>query len=690
MSGSRFALRYLLSLGASAGLLAQSKSQGQELLELESLLNIPVEVAARGTSQRLADAPAVVSRISAAEIRALGYRSVGEALQSVPGFYVIDNLVAPSPGVRGINGGLQSYGNLIKVMIDGQPVAFRSEGSTFLGPELIPMEAVARIEVVRGPASSLYGANAFLGVINIITWRSEAQSVSGSLVVRGGLESSDLGLEALYTTEGGNWRLMTAVSGQDSDRSGLHLPNSSPILLVQPKLSQVASRNDFSRPRSMLISGRLDASDTVRLELLSQFSRLDAFGEFLGSSLLSHQNRLAVDQGFTRFKAELVGPVGVTFTGSLAYIYGGPNHLEHLDSGAGTTHPRRDVGYTGWDGLFEMRYLSGPRNSFVLGVDGSSERQRLMTVYSVDETSGRETAVGEIQGRKTFANTGLYAQGIFYPVHRLGLTANIRCDRHNIYGTKTTYRLGAVVDLGQGVYGKLLYGTSFKAPSAQQLYAQPLFAGEIVGNPALRAETARTVEAELGWSQADWLAMSLNLFRNRVLDRVELLPAGMNQVPTNTGLQDSHGVEAQAQIIRGAHRLTGSLSWQRTDSHTPDPFLGEIVTPTAMYPSLHARLHWQWTYGAERSLNAVVRHASERRATDSNILTHVIHAYALPATTLLDLVWNHGWIGLGGSRIQFQCALRNVLDHRFAEPGFVGVDLPSQGRQSTLSLSCRF
>ena len=72
-----------------------------------------------------------------------------------------------------MTGGLGAESGVIKVMIDGRSVAYRTTSGNWLGVELIPLESVAQIEIVRGPASALYGADAFLGVVNIITVKPE-------------------------------------------------------------------------------------------------------------------------------------------------------------------------------------------------------------------------------------------------------------------------------------------------------------------------------------------------------------------------------------------------------------------------------------------------------------------------------------------------------------------------------------
>src|SRR5205814_5813951 len=133
--------------------------------------NLPLQVAK--TETRVAEAPIVVEVITRQQIREWGYRTLAEVLQHMVGFYVEDDHILPNVAIRGISGGLFAESGLLKVMIDGHAIAFRSTSGNWLGPELVPLSAVDRIEIVRGPASALHGADAFLGVINIITRRGD-------------------------------------------------------------------------------------------------------------------------------------------------------------------------------------------------------------------------------------------------------------------------------------------------------------------------------------------------------------------------------------------------------------------------------------------------------------------------------------------------------------------------------------
>jgi iron complex outermembrane receptor protein len=688
-------LGFALLTGSAAHPLAAQAQPRQVALDApedwEKLLAVKVESAAKGERQSLADAPAIISVVTGDEIRALGYRSVAQALEAIPGFYAVDDRVAANFGVRGINGGLRAYSRIIKVMINGQPVAFRPDGANLLGPELIPMEAVERIEVIRGPASSLYGADAFLGVVNIITRKPDQDRQPSSLLARAGTGGPGAfqGLEGRWGVVQDTWDLLMAVSGSREDRSGYALPSCSPILRTDPALATRTSSNDLSHPASALVSATLLPAEGLTLGLLGQFSHLEAHGEFLDFGLFSPDNTIALDNSFVRIKADWIIGTDFRMVASAALASGQPGSKEYLDAGETASHPRREIGYRAVDTMVEGRWSFHARDSLTLGVDHTTDRERLMTVFTESNSTGATTPILGDQGRKTFANSGFYAQGILYPAEALGVTLNLRQDRHNIYGDKTTYRIGLVYSFTSELHGKVLHGTSFKAPTAWQLYAQPLFGGDVIGNAGLKPETARTTEVEIGWKPRDPIALSLNAFWNRVGDQVRLFQQNGNQLPQNAMPQASRGLEAVAQFHLGRQQLSGSLAWQRTDAHLPVPFGPEVVEPTALYPSLTAFVRWRFLFSPNQSAGLQGHYGSSRRATDSNITENFLHPYLLGAYTLVDAFWSGSWKGADRTW-RGQIRVNNLLDRRVVEPGFNGVDLPGYGRQIMLTFGCQF
>src|SRR5256885_14093936 len=168
-------------------------------LNLQTLIE-GVIISAAKTSQNADGSPVAVTLITADDMRAWGYRSVEEMLRHVVGFYVVDDHMVPNAAIRGISGGLRSESGLIKVMIDGHPVAFRSTAGNWLGPELIPLSVIDHVEIIRGPVSSLYGADAFLGVINVVTRSGDLLRNEVSVNANRASHQIDAGLDAAVAT----------------------------------------------------------------------------------------------------------------------------------------------------------------------------------------------------------------------------------------------------------------------------------------------------------------------------------------------------------------------------------------------------------------------------------------------------------------------------------------------------------
>lgn len=125
-----------------------------------------------GASKRLqstSDAPASVTVITADEIQKYGYRTLAEILESARGFYITYDRDYTFIGVRGF-GRLGDWNNRVLLLVDGHRINDNVLGMAMIGPEfLVDVDLIDRVEIIRGPSSSLYGAQAFLAVINVVT-----------------------------------------------------------------------------------------------------------------------------------------------------------------------------------------------------------------------------------------------------------------------------------------------------------------------------------------------------------------------------------------------------------------------------------------------------------------------------------------------------------------------------------------
>src|SRR5436305_3953429 len=179
----------LLIAAIPIALAAQTpKSIGEVTLFGEEQLKVE---AATKTEIPISKAPSAVTVVTAKQISESGARTVPDILRLVAGVNVRWNPMTQTIDIRGF--GENPFANRVLMLIDGAPVNSGDTGGFPLSPafDLFPVENIKRIEVVRGPGSSLYGENAYWGVINIVTLSGE-DLAGGQAQLLGGARSTGL------------------------------------------------------------------------------------------------------------------------------------------------------------------------------------------------------------------------------------------------------------------------------------------------------------------------------------------------------------------------------------------------------------------------------------------------------------------------------------------------------------------
>ncbi len=172
----------------------KKQREEEEIEEVETIHGEEQVITASLKEQRIQQAPAVMTVITEDDIRAEGWRDVVELLRYIVGIDVNNNGLSPDVGFRGVNPRM-SFGDKLVLLIDGHNMSWRqlNRNSSFISVDMIK-----RIEIIRGPGSALWGANALTGVINIIT--KPAQDLKGFSGVIGG---SPLSKSYFFTVQGG-------------------------------------------------------------------------------------------------------------------------------------------------------------------------------------------------------------------------------------------------------------------------------------------------------------------------------------------------------------------------------------------------------------------------------------------------------------------------------------------------------
>jgi iron complex outermembrane receptor protein len=158
-----------ISHAEEPGARADESLEALKSLSIEELQEVPVVYGASKHDQKVTEAPSSISIVTVDQIKKFGYRTLADILSSVRGFYVNNDRNYGYIGLRGFNRP-GDYGGRVLLLIDGHRLndpVFDTAANGF--DFILDVDLISRVEIIRGPGSSLYGNNAFFGVINVIT-----------------------------------------------------------------------------------------------------------------------------------------------------------------------------------------------------------------------------------------------------------------------------------------------------------------------------------------------------------------------------------------------------------------------------------------------------------------------------------------------------------------------------------------
>lgn len=615
----------------------------------------------------IASAPGAVTVISGAELKARGIRYVADAMRLVPGV-----AVARTGGPGGLTsvfmrGGEADY---VQVLIDG--VQANEPGGTFNWAHL-RADDIDRIEVVRGPASVLYGSDAVSGVVQIFTRGGGAPRIEvGATGGRG--SKTGAGGDGTYRTDAFD----AGISGSTRDlarnavvRYGLtfahHLSNG---------LYEFNSDYDNTAVNAKLGIAMAGADVGVSVRRgTSEFHYPTSGGgtvvdpnQFATSRTVS----VGVDAG-----ARILPALELRV---LATSHDAASRTDDPadDEQDGTFWSTNDVNRRAVD-LRANAYL--PRG-LVFTVGAAYQRQHGETAY--ESVSGFGTFGEETDDRRD--NTGYYAQ-LHGPVgDRVALTLGARIDDNETFGTFTTGRAAASFQPVAGTRLRAAIGTAFKEPSFYENFAT----GFVTGNPDLQPE--RSFSWEVGAERtvlAGRLTIGATWFDQRFTDMIQY-----TATPPAQGAPNYHnvaGATARGLELTAAGRVDGvtvDAGWTFTRTRVTDAgFDGDRAFEDGM-PLLRRPEHQASLRASGRIVDALRAHGTllYTGTRDDLDFTDPVEwqgiRTALPAYTTLDLGLEHGILRSGNGTIDVSFTVRNVFDTRYADI----FNFPAPGRVLQLGI----
>ncbi len=523
-------------------------------LKLEDLIEIDIVSVASGKAEPINMAPAVASVITAQDIEAMGATNLDEVLNTIPGVRVVrgrtfDNSTYVIRGVAPT--GLQ-LSNEVLFMINGVPFRRLLNGSYAGARKGIPLQAVQRIEVIRGPGSALYGADALAGVVNIIT--KTAQDIDG-VEIRGRMGSFDtyqtsllygdaglpvkIAFSLQYESTDGYDALITEDFQSTFDRrfdthasyapgqinNAYKMFNSHLDLADQQWRMHLSYLGLRDIGTGAGVSGALDPVghiewDNWRLDLDWTSPTLSEDWQ-LKSRLNLEYSDIFYWNVYTLPPGALGGalPKGSMFQANFeehAIRFA----LEGSYTGFRQHTLRAGIGYIYAD-IFKTT-----SKGLGLGVDGHGNpidpNGPMVDITDTPFESMPETLRN---------NRYIFMQDTWQWAEQWQLTLGMRYDYYDDFGSTANPRAALVWQTTPTLTSKLLYGSAFRAPSHNEMHIQNNLT--LIGNPDLKPEQIDTWELAFNWQARKNLLMAFNVYRYRLTERIVQVPV----VPSSPVLQ---------------------------------------------------------------------------------------------------------------------------------------------------------
>lgn len=478
-------------------------------LSLEELgtLVVPTVEGASRHEQSVSRAPAFVSVIGADEIRAHGKRDISSILDGVAGLYTRYDRNFSYVGVRGF-GQPGDYNTHLLVLIDGHRVNDNVAHGVLLGSGfLLDVDAIDRIEVIRGPGSSLYGSSAILGVVNIVTRDGADDSgarVSGTLAglgTAGGgyrygrrfADGTDLAVGGSYQASDGQRRLYFAEFDDPATNNGLALDSDADSW---GNLHGRLSRGAWTLSGAWAL--RRKTIPTATFGTYFNDARTGTEDE-RGHLTLEHRTTL---DGAGSARTALSWDMARA-TGDYVYDYAEPGAEPDLVLNVDRVRESSFTAEFGIERVVHRRHLltAGVEVVDILAADQSNRDVEPAATYLDDHRAGW--------------NYAAFAQDEFEFRRGFVLDLGLRFDRSYLSGTAFSPRIGLIVSPEAGRSAKLLFGSAFRAPSPSELFYQDGGLSQIP-NPDLEPERMRTSELILEHPLGRHLRGTLSLYHFRV------------------------------------------------------------------------------------------------------------------------------------------------------------------------------
>jgi outer membrane receptor for ferrienterochelin and colicin len=713
-------VNWLVAMGYfSSGIVcAQNKVEDYFAMSPAELAATPVTIAT-GTPKPVFQSAAVTSVVTAEQIKSMGATELHEVLETVPGVHSTLQPNAPydySYSIRGIRNAQNSE---VLMLLNGTRITTPFNGTLMSGTEL-PIEAIQQVEVIRGPGSALYGADAFAGVINIIT--KKAKDINGRVL---GVRAGDHGTQSgwgQYGAQWAGWDVATSLQYQHTDGDGGRIVNAD----AQTGFDSAFGTHASHAPGPMItnyetLNGHLNlqrkhwnigfwAFNSNGGTRAGAAGALDPNGsangeQYLGDvrfstedwldnwELAAHASYLQADfqaqaQLFPDKAILPIGSDGNINLSSRSFVLF-PNGV-NADIGHIERIPSIELSsiYKGLDNHI-LRFSTGFRYEQI----SPSESKN----YGPGVIDGSQSVVGGALTNVTGTSfaylpdihrsiVSLVAQDEWQLADHWQLTAGLRYDHYSDFGGTFNPRVALVWDINEQLTSKLLYGRAFRAPNFAEQFTQnnPV----VLGNKNLQPEIINTYEWAFSYRPISSLSTAVNVFYYQIDKLISVVPDPdiRTNIYQNSSNQNGYGTEFEWNWQATEHwNVKGNYAWQHSINQATNSSVAG-VPEHHVYVAFGWQFLPQWQFqpqfnwiGGRTSLLSSNQQLSDLLGDNSKLRNYETIDLTLRGKKLF------GHLNLAAS-------LRNAFDTKYYEPTVLQLPqtLPMPGRSFYLEASINF
>ncbi|MCF6149149.1 MAG: TonB-dependent receptor [Candidatus Kuenenia sp.] len=646
-------------------------------------------------------APGIISVITEPEIKNMGYRTFAEILRTIPGFEILKRGAYGTviPAIRGVEGE-----NMVRVMLNGHFVNNPYIGDAFQNFDDFPLENVDRIEIIRGPGSALYGENAFLAVINIIT--KDISALEGIRVNSGYGSFDTMEGNILFGEKYGE----VSVTGMlhYSETKGLEESINSDFVTAMdnafssfgfPKASEAPGSPDDWR-RKYIMNLKANYKDFYFEGFYLNKNR----GGYLGiQDALTNETDIENNYVFTEIMYKKKLGERLAISPRIYYDqFDDDYYVESLPEGTTLSFDTNqdniyETFYTYSEGLIgNGRYsqkIAGTEipidielftgNLFTMGMEFRLINQTNISYYSNFHPLTYEplSSIQDFSDTYPFANDvtrriwSAYVQDVWDITDKINLTTGFRFDDYSDFGGEFSPRIGLTWEILENASLKLLYGRAFRAPNFDEMYITNQPARH--GNESLEPETIDTYEIGIDYTINRYITSKVNYFYNNIKDLIvlQLKDPGLWQFEN---FRDAyiHGIEFESRI----NFTKNNYLFMNYTFQDPNDENGKNLPFVTKHKGNFGVNMQPWKY-INTNLSTFFSGKRYREEGDSR---DDLPSYAL---LNLSLIAKDFW-----ETMEIQGTVNNLLDKDYDDPGNVYVpdDLPRPGRTFFIGMSYAF